>query len=207
MQKKKNCSYKNKECKFERLRCHSAAWMPERHCEQLSALSWTQTSFPPYEELLVLSPVGRTCGWSHAVRVGVDSGSSSSERRVCERSLERLFEGLTLRGVHQHSQQGFVAVKILVGSLLASVRVGSKSWSVYLFLSDRSSSCGGLLTLDLSMLISSPCSHPSVCGIWAESLLLCFWKGGWSLSQTSSGTHLPLLTWSAAKEGRLRRLE
>lgn len=38
-----------------------------------------------------------------------------------------MFEGLTLRGVHQHSQKGFVAVKIPVGSLLASVRVGSKS--------------------------------------------------------------------------------
>ena len=67
---------------------------------------------------------------------------------------------------------------------------GQQELTCGLFLSNRSSSCGGLLTPGWSMLILSPCSHPSACGIWAESLPPCFWKGGWSLSQTSSGTLL-----------------
>lgn len=92
--------------------------------------------------------------------------------------------------------------------VLACHRVG-RPWELTcgLFLSNRSSSCGGLLTLGLSMLILSPCSHPSVCGIWAESSPPCSWKGGWSLLQTSSGTLLHFLKQNAAKEGRLRRLQ
>lgn len=76
-----------------------------------------------------------------------------------------------------------------------------------LFVPNRSSSCGGPLTPGWSTLISSPCSPPSACGTWAESLPPCCWKGGWSLSQTSSGTLLHFLKESAGKEGRLGRLQ
>lgn len=76
-----------------------------------------------------------------------------------------------------------------------------------LFLSIRSSSCGDLLTPGLSTLILSPCSHLSACGIWAESSPPCFWKGGWFLLQTSSGTLLRFLKLIAAMNGRLRRLQ
>lgn len=110
---------------------HSAAWIPE---SLKTTPSWTQTSFPPYEELPVLSPVGRTCGWSHAVPIGVDSGSSSSGRRIYGRPLERPCLRTYCCVVLTRSQWGLLAVQIPAGSLLGTLWVSSKS-SPVLFLS------------------------------------------------------------------------
>lgn len=103
---------------------HSAAWIPEG---LKTTPSWTQTSFPPYEELPVLRPVGRTCGWSHAVPVGVDSGIVF----IWKKDLWEAFGRLCLRAyccvALTSSQWGLLAVKIPAGSLLGALWVGSRS--------------------------------------------------------------------------------
>lgn len=187
--------------------CNSAA----RVRKSLETIpSWTQTGFPPYEELPVLSPIGHTCGWSHAVHIGVDSGwsSASSGRTICGSLWKVCVWGLKTKWCLPAQPVMLVSCLHTCQGPAPTASADGESWlACGLSLSKRSLSCGGLLTPGLSTLILSPCLHPSACGTWAGSSPPCSWKEGWSSSQTSSGTLLHYFQQNAAKEGRLRRLQ
>lgn len=128
------------------------------------------------------------------------------EEDLWEAFGKTMFEDLLLRGAHQESVRAASCENTCW--VLAWHTLGEQQeLTCALSVPNRSSSCGGPLTPGWSTSISSPCSPPSACGTWAESLPPCCWKGGWSLSQTSSGTLLHFLKESAGKEGRLGRLQ